>query len=235
MGFGGGSTRRGLRTLLVALVAALPLLAVADSGGEWHLVRDEDGIQLSRRSGERPTFRAVAVLEASLPHVLAVIRDVPRHVEWRSRCVESRILSVESRKVATLYNRIEGSWPVAHRDAVLRSETRVAGPEAASIQLRSVESPEAPDPDGAVRMRLEGAYELRSEGPERTRVDYRMQIELGGYVPRWLASFATEDMPVATLEGLRRQVAATRGAYDEFVRAWPEAAVRGELPIPGDR
>jgi hypothetical protein len=175
------------------------------------------------------------VLEASLPHVLAVLRDVPRHVEWRSRCVESRILRIESRNVAILYNRIAGRWPIADRDAVLRSETRVDGPDAARIELRAADSPEAPDPRGAVRMPLEGVYELRSEGPERTRVDYRMQIELGGYVPRWLASFATEDMPVATLEGLRRQVAATRGAYDDFVRAWPEAAARGELPAPGDQ
>lgn len=215
----------GLGAVLAAAVAA------ADDPRAWRVVREEDGVELARRASDPPSFRGITVIDASLPRVLAVLRDVSRHVEWRSRCVESRILARESPRVALLYNRIAGSWPVADRDAVLRSETHVDGPDAAHIDLRAVDSPLAPARDGAVRMpRLEGRYALRALAPERTRVEYRMQLDLGGVVPGWLARFATEDMPVRTLAGLRRQVEATQGAYAAFVRAWPEAAARGEIP-----
>lgn len=218
---------------VLALVADLAIVtaAGAEGGERWRVVRETDGIELSRREDDATAFRAVAVVEASLPQVLAVLRDVPRHVEWRSRCVESRVLSRESPKVAILYNRIDGIWPIADRDVVIRSVTRVDGPDAARIDLHVADSPLAPDPDGAVRMpQLDGSYALRAEGPARTRVEYRMKLSLGGAVPAWITRFASEDMPIATLTGLRRQVAKMQGAYDAFVRAWPQAAAQGEIP-----
>jgi len=244
--------RSGLRALALALVPLALLAGLAgrapaedgdggragadaatdaDSTTDWRLVREEDGVALSRRDGDLPTFRGVTVVDESLPQVLAVLRDVPRHVEWRSGCVEARVLGRESPSVAILYNRVEGTWPAADRDAVMRSETRVAGPDAARIDVRAIDSPLAPERDGAVRMPvLVGSYALRALGPERTRVEYRMRLSLGGSVPGWLARYAAEDMPIATLGGLRRQARQTRGTYAAFVSAWPEASARGELP-----
>lgn len=215
----------------LALCAGLAATVTAEDNGSWRVVRKADDIQLARDDADPAAFRAVAVLEAGLPHVLAVLRDVPRHVEWRNRCLESRVLERESPHVAVLYNRIDGLWPVADRDVVLRSETRVDGPAAAHIDLHAVDSALAPGPNGAVRMpRLDGRYALRALGPARTRVEYRMKLDLGGAVPGWIARYVIEDMPLATLAGLRRQVAATQGAYAGFVRAWPEASARGAIP-----
>jgi hypothetical protein len=222
---------RGLA--LASVVSALGLASLGAAAGDeegWKTVREVDGVEVARREGDGADFRSTAVLDASLPQVLAVLRDVPRHVEWRSRCVESRVLARESDRVALLYNRIAGSWPVSDRDAVLRSETHVDGPDAVRIEIRDVDSPLAPDPDGAVRIELGGRYTLRALDPHHTRVEYRMRIDLGGSVPGWLARFAAEDMPLATLTGLRRQVAKTDGSYDAFVSAWGEAVARGEIP-----
>ena len=61
---------------------------------------------------------------------------------------------------------------------------------------------------------------LEAIGPRRTRVDYQMRIDIGGSVPRFIANYVTQDMPIATLSSLRRQVDRTAGEYGEFVAAW---------------
>ena len=204
--------------------------AASDEEEGWRTVREVDGVEVARREGGVPDFRGTTVLDASLPQVLAVLRDVPRHVEWRSRCVESRVLAIQSDRVALLYSRTAGAWPISDRDVVFRSETQVDGPDAVRIETHNVDSPLAPDPDGAVRIELEGGFALQALDQHRTRVEYRMRVDLGGAVPGWIARFAAEDMPLATLTGLRRQVAKTGGVYDAFVRAWSEAVARGEIP-----
>lgn len=219
--------------LLCSLLAASAADGATDGEREgWTTVREEDGIVLSRRDAEGASeFRAVATVEAPLARVIAVLSDVPRHVEWRSRLAEARVLERPSERVAILYNRIHGAWPVSDRDVVVRSETHVEGPDAVRIELRAVESPLAPEREGVVRVPLlEGRYALAALGPERTRVEYGMRMELGGSVPGWLGRFAAEDMPLATLSGLRRQVEQTEDTYAAFVRAWPAAASRGEIP-----
>jgi hypothetical protein len=221
------------RWLAVAAVVSIPGLPPTDAATDqegWRIVREVDGIEVARREGDGAAFRATTVIDATLPHVLAVLRDVPRHVEWRSRCVESRVLERQSDRIALLYNRMAGSWPLSDRDAVLRSETHIDGPDAVRIEARNVDSPLAPDPDGAVRIELAGRYALRALDPRRTRVEYRMRVDLGGTVPGWIARFTVEDMPLATLAGLRRQVAKTGDVYGGFIGAWREAVARGEIP-----
>jgi len=222
---------RWLPLATAVAIQGLPSAGAATGGEEaWRIVRQVDGVEVARREGARPHFRGTTVVDASLPRVLAVLRDVPRHVEWQSRCVEARVLERESDRIAILYSRMAGSWPVSDRAVVLRSETHVDGPDAVIIDVHDVDSPLAPDRDGAVRIELEGRYALRALDPQRTRVEYLMRVDLGGAVPRWLAGFVAEDMPLDTLTGLRRQVAATEGTYDAFVNAWSGAVARGAIP-----
>ena len=211
-----------MRSVLVALALAALL---APPLRAWELVREEAGVAVSRRAngdGALPSFRGVTEIDAPLPHVLAVLSDTTRHTEWRSRCMESRVLDRPGETSVLLYSRNRGAWPIADRDVVVLAEQVVeAGGERVRIAMTSVDSRLAPPPRGAVRMPLlEGVYQLEALGPRRTRVDYQMRVDVGGRIPRFVANYATQDMPIATLSGLRRQVGSTGADYRDFVAGW---------------
>ena len=57
-----------------------------------------------------------------------------------------------------------------------------------------------------------------------TRVEYQIDVDLGGRVPGFIARYVSEEMPLNTVRGLRAQVAKTRGQYDAFIRERLDAA-----------
>jgi hypothetical protein len=217
------------RRRVAALALAVALLAAerASADGSWRPLLTRDGVGVEERSAPGrtlPELRATVEIDAGLFDVLAVITDVPRQTEWMHDCEESRLLRRDGADVTLLYNRTGAPWPVSDRDVVLRSETRLLDPgRRVAVRFANTIDPGAPPIDGIVRMpRLVGEYELVSLAPERTRVTYRLDIDPGGSLPSWAVSRTTRDTPLYTLLGLRRQVAATRGAYADFVASWSE-------------
>jgi hypothetical protein len=200
----------------------------ADAPG-WKTVREDAGIVVSQWTApERrlPRFRAVGTIPATPLEVLAVIRDVERHTEWRDRCRDSRVLERRGDGSLVLYNRNDGSWPVADRDVVLASESSIRDDgRKIEVRFRSIESLLMPPQRGVVRMpSLVGHYRLESLGSEGTRAEYQIDVDLGGRVPRFMARYVSEEMPLNTVRRLRAQVAKTRGQYDEFIRERLDAA-----------
>jgi len=209
--------------LLLAFASAL--LVAAASAENWQVRAKRDGVTLSRpaaKAGSVVPSRGVTIVNAPLFQVLAVIQDVPRHVEWRTRCVESRMIPLPGHEEPLTYSRSAGNWVVADRDSVVRSVlSSVEWGRDARVAFESVDSPHAPLVAGVVRTPYAaGHYALEFLGPERTRVAYQIEIDLGGYVPGFVMRFVSEDMPIETLVSLREQVNKTRGDYVEKIAHW---------------
>ena len=218
---------RAARSLAIALLIAGSAPAHAAEG--WRDVLDDDGIRISQRAvpgRALPEFRAVAEIAASRWEVLAVIVDVPSQPKWMHRLSETRVLHTEEPLGAVFYLRMDMPWPVSDRDVVLRSDTEF--PEAGrSVTRFALTSRAGSEPiQGVIRMpRLRGHYALTALGPKRTRVEYQVDADPGGNLPRWLVRRIGRDDPWYTLRDLRKRVAETRGEYAEFLRRWdPEHA-----------
>ena len=201
----------------------------------WQILFERNGITLSQPrepEGSPVPSRGEAVVEAPIFNVLAVVQDVPRHVDWRPRCVESRTVP-QPGGAPLVYSRSAGSWPVADRDNIVQSElsSQQWGRDA-RISFHSVESHLAPPVDGVVRTPfVAGHYSLKALGPEQTRVVYQIEIDLGGYVSAFATRFVSEDMIIDTLVNLRSQVQNTRGEYQDLVSHWER---RSPLPLPAE-
>ena len=212
-------------SLCLSLALACASFAASPDTEHWQTLAERDGVTLSRPQeavGAVVPSRGVTVVEAPFFEVLAVIQDVPRHVEWRPRCVESRSVPGAGDGAPLIYSRSAGNWLVADRDSVVRSKlSSEKWGRDARVAFESVDSPLVPPVDGVVRTPfVTGHYVLESLGPERTRVAYQIGIDIGGYVPGFALRFVSEEMPIDTLVRLREQVAKTRGEYGELVGRW---------------
>jgi hypothetical protein len=107
---------------------------------------------------------------------------------------------------------------------VFASEVVRREPARVEIRFRGVDSPLMPPVPGVIRMRsVDGSYRLDALDAARTRVEYQLEMDMGGWVPSLVTDYVSDQMPVHTLLGLKQQVkrvAAERSGT-------PESAVAG--------
>lgn len=203
-----------MRRLPLALLCALICTpsVVAAGEGPWKLVRTDDQIEVQRRHVEGSSldeFRGVALLDAPIAGVLALMDDPDHRVEWLGNSVANVRVERTSRRDEIFYTRTSAPWPVSDRDAVVAAHLSLdpVGHEV-RIDMHSVTHPAWPPQKGVVRMpSMTGHWSFR---PERdgawTRVEYQVHADPGGRLPDWVVNLATRKLPHDTIQGLRRQL-----------------------------
>lgn len=222
-------TYRGFRNyslvFALALTALFPLIAnagLAEDG--WEIVKQKNGIVVSEKEVEGrslPMFRGVTIINESIFDILAVLQDTPRNVDWMHNCSEARRVEKLNEWDVVIYNRTASPWPVSDRDVVIVSHFEIIPSEKkVLVDLKSSSHKDEPIVDGVVRMpRLEGHYEFTVLGDKVTKVDFKINANPGGWIPKWVAALVSRDIPYKTLSNLRKQVEKTRGApeYKAFI------------------
>jgi len=217
------SSSAALRCCLWAgLAAALAGPARADSG--WKTIVVEDGIKVTERKvpGQVfPTFRGVGDVNASIYDVLAVVSDIKRHTQWVESCIASRVVERKGWRQYVVYSRTNVPWPISDRDAVYRSHVKVnAKRTEVTIVFKAIRG-KVPRVSGVVRMvNLRGHFKFKKLGEHKTRIDYQVDADPGGWIPKWLARLATRKMPLSTIQGMRKRVKATKGWYHKRIKQW---------------
>ena len=221
---------------MLALVA-LALLFTQSSAfadGKWEEITREQGIVVSKKAvagQDLPAFRGIAVVNASIFDILAVLDDTPKIQDWMHNCIDSRPIQVINEFERITYNKTDAPWPVSDRDVVVRSKLTINEKrKMVIVNFRSVKHPKMPEQEDVVRMpRLRGHYKLKILSDNKTRVEYMVEANPGGSLPTWLAEQASEELPLITLQNLRKQVKKTKGKYEAFVKQW-DPAKGGKLP-----
>lgn len=200
---------------------------MADSG--WRRVANEDGITVMQRdvTGQSfPTFRGIGTIHASIYDVVAVMSDIPRYSQWMAACLVSKELKSVDERLYVIYTRTDAPWPVSDRDAVYRSTVEVNRDRLeVDIRFKAIKNSTVKRVKGVVRMeKLKGHFKLKGLGPTLTRIDYQVDADPQGWVPKWLARLATRKLPLQTIRNLRRQVVKTQGWYEKRIRRWKAGA-----------
>ncbi len=202
--------------MLRLLLVALPLL-VAGPRGFKH-VGGRNGIEVFRNMAS-PVIDLYAEGDIAAPP--AVVRDVlldyPNASKVTDNVAESRELTKNDHEIV-VYQRLK--LPViSDRDFTLRATWGQRG-NALTMQY-AVDNSRGPAPrHKIVRLStLQGSWELQPiEGGAATHARYRVQIDLGGSVPKWMVSGgAAKNLP-KVFEGLRRQAALREHATPEATR-----------------
>ena len=207
------------------------------AAGAWEEIARERGIVVSEREVPGrglPIFRGVGEVRASVFEILAVLNDTNSNTEWMHRCGAAKHLGNTGPFTSLIYNRTTSPWPVSDRDVVLRTQLYLVEPgRQLRIELSSVKGKGPPVRDGVVRMpRLKGHYILTRTGPGSTRVEYQIDADPGGLLPDWVVRLASRDLPLVTLQNLRRQVRRSRGRYAAFLKERDPSLRDPALPPP---
>jgi hypothetical protein len=189
---------------LFALFFCFSLPALA---GEWQLHSNRDGVEVFTADvpGQNlKAFRGIAVIDAPMDKVLAVLGDLPRMPTWFYQMRSAQLVSGNESK-GQVYIVIAGIWPVSDRDAVIDVDTFNIND---AVMIQSVGKPKArPLESCCVRIpSLQSSWLVSSLGPTQTQVIFTTQSHPGGVIPLWLANRVAVDMPRQTLNGLRREV-----------------------------
>ena len=199
--------------------------AFADETPKWEKVSHEDGVlvhQKEQPGSDLPAFRGRGVVKAGILEILAVLDDGDRAKEWMHRCVESVVVERSSDFERVTYNKTDAPWPVSDRDVVVRSKmTLNPKTKTVLIRFRAIKHKKYPASEDTVRMtELSGHFKLKVINEKKTIVEYMVKANPGGSIPTWLVSEVSEDIPLDTIRGLRRQVGKTRGTYEQFITRW---------------
>ena len=206
--------------LISALTLASPLSALAQP--KWEKVFEDDGILVESAEvpGKNlPSFRATGILQHNLYELLAVLDDVPRHLEWMVRMSASDTIEQLSDFDRVIYNRFDVPWPASDRDSVMQVLAEF-NREQHNVKLRflRIKHPKRPELEGVVRIPdLTSEAELTAIGPNKTKVSYLIDIDPGGSLPSWLVEWVVERIPYQMLKKLQKQILKTKGTYGDFI------------------
>jgi hypothetical protein len=221
-----GSVAGSVLTLAVlALLAAGSTVASAQQApSPWERVRDDGGVLVHRRKvpgSSLHEFRGRGLVGAPMAKVIAVAQDSDRRTEWMDRCVEARTLEKPTQKSQIAYNRTKGSGLVSDRDAVIYGKAIFDIPrKEVRFEFHAVTYDKVPPRRGVVRMpALKGHWIFQPVpgDPGKTRVEYQVHADPGGYIPTFLVNLISREIPHKTIVLLRRQV--QRASYAELEKA----------------
>lgn len=200
---------------------------------DWEVIAEREGIVVSRRPIEGrsfPQLRSVGEVPGTPYEVLAILLDVPAHVDWRPDCVESKTVRRIGTWRSIVYTRTGALWPVSDRDVVVENGVDfVDPPSKVKVTFAAVAAPGVEPRRGTVRMtKASGFFTIEAVDERRSVVHYEVDADPGGSLPYWVVSMQSTRNPLETLAGLRRRLEETRGQYDAQIDRFPRA-----LPVAG--
>ena len=209
-----------------SLLCLLSQSGVAKEAVRWERLYTEHGITVSaghRDGADLPMLKGVGVLPVNLYHLLAIVEDVKRHNEWVYRVARAEIVERPSLLKLRAYLRFDFPWPANDRDGVVNVDVKRTWTPHHQVSIRFSRTVDRrrPEYDGVVRVPWsKGATRLRWIGPNQTHVEYMIDTDPGGLLPKWLVRWISRDLPLKILKGLHRQVTATRRDYGAFFDIW---------------
>lgn len=199
-----------LTIIYLSLVILSPDMASAQ---DWRVVLRAKGIVGYARASGFPLdeVRAVGVVEAPLPAIEALLRDIPAEKRFGYRCAEAYRVDVPGIKTTPdsfpIYYRMQLPFPVQDRDVIWLvrfSHNPVTG--ILKADLRALDTNYATHP-GVIRMHRGSAiFLLTPLGQDRTEIDYTAQCDPAGTLPAFLVSMILRDFAPATLAKIREVV-----------------------------
>ena len=205
-----------MKTLLLALTLFVSQLTHAAANEidrlDWQLKKETGGIQVLSAQVPESQFHAylaITVIDANTDDLVDIIRNPGTCTEWVYRCGQSYRYQQENPNVDLIYTSSKMPFPVTDRDTLARI-TWDRDPETKVVKAIGVATSDILAPKKR-HIRIENAtviWELTPLDDGTTKVRTFGHADPGGELPTWLTNQMSTEVPVETLKGLRKLVAA---------------------------
>ena len=202
------------RHLLLVVVLQLLLLMLSASpahAGDWELLYEEDGVEVS--SMEKPgsplvAFKGDTILEASLARVLWILMDNEHRMEWVDRLYVSTVLEQISDHEYVIYQAFKLPLFISNRDYVYHGKATIdADTGVVTLRMGSVEREGTPKTVGVRAHLVNSVYKLTPvDDGKRCRVEVEIHTDPRGWLPSWLVNLIQKSWPLKTLRGIRQLI-----------------------------
>lgn len=204
---------RFLLPLLGLLLSPLALSAPPAPDGDWKLISDRNGIRVfvgSQEHSKLKAFRGETILELPDEYaMLALYNDTDAFPEWLHMITTAELMGERTPLDRDLRFTIRLPWPLQDREVLVNAKLEQhVGPEREAVTAWLTGVPELmpPNPDYLRLPEMGGMFSFTRVEPRRVRAVFQVSMDMGGYLPNWLANMVLRDLPYFTLDKLRRIV-----------------------------
>lgn len=190
------------------LFAALPTNA---DDAAWELVKEKDGVHISRRPVDGSALyavRAAAPMRTSMNTLVSLLRDYGARPRWDAYCRESFLYRELGEHEALVYLHADPPWPVTDRDMLMRVHW-TEDPDSGTVSMHArATTGEMPVRDDRVRItRGEVSWVLRPLEDGQVAVTTESHIDPNGPLPDWVVNAMSVEGPYDALIRIRKIVA----------------------------
>jgi len=169
----------------------------------WRCVKSSDGVFVFSRKSDSSGIKIIKVetrIKTSLSALVAVVKDASNHNKWVYLNKDAKIIRSSSPFSWDYYGQTNAPWPVTDRDIVVHgslhqdSVTKVI-----HINART-ESGYIPLKKGFVRIPFAvSQWIFVPEDSGYVHVEFKVEINLGGNIPKWLMNLTASRGPYETI------------------------------------
>ncbi len=184
-------------------------------------VRPVEGLPVKAFRGQTEVPRSVFV-------VLALLADTRNLANW----VFQGQFSEHPANLPNdhIYMRFSGVWPADDRDVLFRTTIRQQGD---AIVVDSVSTANYPVNPNFVRMaQLHNTFRLTPLKAGWTRIEFETFVDLGGWVPAWIANMVSTKAPLVTLGRMREQLKKPKYQIKSAAELPADYPVEGKIVVP---
>ncbi|WP_336367161.1 START domain-containing protein [Marinobacter sp. C2H3] len=195
----------------------------AENNPDWALQTESGNIRIytvAQPGSSFEAFKAVAVLDAPLENVMAVMANPRSCVDWVYNCSESYGFGGGEFRDRYAYSVNDMPWPVTDRDYVLHIRTRADRATGEVVMDLNATPDQRAEVDGRVRVdQSDTLYRFTPEG-DKTRMVWVQHTDPNGALPGWLVNNLLVDIPVRSMEAL--ETLAQKPEYQGFHLVWDD-------------
>lgn len=194
-----------LKPLLIGVT--LLVFSIAHAKDSWQLSKSEDGIQVYVKDAEgsaTQSFKGIVTISGRMTALIAVLDDIQAYPQLLHACKSASLLEEVSNTESYNYIITKMPWPIKNRDTVVHSVLQ-QDKQTKQVEIKlNAEPTKIESKPSLVRInKMVGRWLFTLTEKDSVIVEYDLNVDPGGNIPKWLVNTISVDIPFNTLKNLR--------------------------------